>query len=102
MVGIDYANLGIDLFNALFVVSNVENPFICLLGGFVDAFKTVTSDNKNTIDATTARLKLGKPFVLGIKTLVVFLRLTRRRRSHVFKLTTIEDIVVEFLRFELL
>lgn len=101
MIFVDCACLGIDLFNTLLVVAEVKNLIKCLLDRFINALGTITSHNENTVDTTTAGLKFRNPVLLRIKALVVFGCLARRRGIHVFKLTTVEDIIVEFFRSQL-
>jgi hypothetical protein len=102
MIVQDLALLGIDDFNTLLVIADVEYPIKCLPGHFINARETVTSHSENTVNATTAGLEFINPVLLRIEALVVFSGLALRRGSHVFKLATVEDVVVELFRPKLL
>lgn len=102
MIGVDLALPGIDNFNTLLVIADIEYPIKCLPDHFLNTRETVTSDSENTVNATTAGLEFIDPVLLRIEALVIFIWLAFRRESHVFKLTTVEDVVVEPFRPKLL
>lgn len=102
MIVEDLAIPGIDNFNTLLVIADIEYPIKCLPGHFINTRETVTSHSENTVNATTAGLEFIDPVLLRIEALVIFSWLTLRRGSHVFKLTTVEDVVVEPFRPKLL
>lgn len=102
MILVDCAGLGIDLLNTLLVISNIESPINCILNHFINTVEAITRHNKDTVDTTTAGLEFRDPVALGIQALVVFGCLASRRSGHVFKLTAIENFIIETLGAQLL
>ena len=98
----DYAFSGIDLFNTLLVIPDIEDPIKCLPDHFFNTRETVTSHSENTVNATTAGLEFIGPLLLRIEAFVILSWLAFRREGHVFELATVEDVIVELFRPKLL
>jgi hypothetical protein len=98
MIGEDLTIPGIDFFNTLLVIADIEHPIKCLSGHFLNTRETVTSHGEDTVNSTTTGLEFIDPVLLRIETLVIFGWLAIRRESHIFKLATVEDVIVEPFR----